>query len=97
MTVEYTRRAVADIFDIAEYYERNGAPGVGRLIAARIDEGHRADRRLAGKRQTGHARARLSRRPVGAIPYLIFYDIPQPSIIRILHIRHTSRRPWTGK
>lgn len=34
MTVEYTRRAVIDILDIADYYERNGASGIGRSIAA---------------------------------------------------------------
>jgi plasmid stabilization system protein ParE len=35
--------------------------------------------------------------PLLRYPYLIFYEITQSGTIRVLHIRHTSRRPWLGE
>jgi toxin ParE1/3/4 len=29
-------------------------------------------------------------------PYRIFYNVRE-DVVEILHIRHTSRRPWPGK
>jgi plasmid stabilization system protein ParE len=38
MTVEYAKRAVADLLSIAAYYEGTDNPGSGERIAARIEE-----------------------------------------------------------
>jgi hypothetical protein len=36
--IEYAKRAVADLLNIAAYYEGSGNPGNGDRVAARIDE-----------------------------------------------------------
>ncbi len=97
MTVEYVRRAVIDVRNIAEYYEDVGTAGLGDRIAthlgeviARIEAYPRSGRPVSG-------RAGLRLVSVRRYPYLIFYEIPEPGTVRILHIRHTSRRPWSGE
>lgn len=97
MTVEYSRRAVADILDIADYYERNGVRGAGPLISARIAE---VIARLSAWPESGRLVARergLRVVPLVRYPYLVFYEVPRPGMVRILHIRHASRRSWMGK
>jgi plasmid stabilization system protein ParE len=96
MTVDYTRRAVADLIDITAYYEGLGAAGIGGSIAARIDE---VIARIevwpeSGKRVAQDHSLRLV--PLIRFPHLIFYEVAGAGTIRILHIRHASRRPWTG-
>jgi toxin ParE1/3/4 len=96
MTVDYTRRAVVDIFDIADYYERNGALGLGRFVAVRIDD---VIARIVAWPDSGKLVMRergIRSVPLVRYPYVIFYEVAGPGTIRIVHIRHTSRRPWTG-
>jgi len=97
MTVEYTNKAVADLHSIAAYYEGLGIAGLGDRIAARFDE---IIARIDARPQTGRqvpARPGTRAASVLRYPYLIYYEIPEPGIVRILHIRHTSQLPWPGE
>jgi plasmid stabilization system protein ParE len=96
MTVEYARRAVADLLSITEFYEDAGSPGVGRRIAARIDE---IVARLELWPESGRlvqAEQGLRVVPLISFPYLVFYEPTGGGGIRILLVRHASRRPWSG-
>jgi plasmid stabilization system protein ParE len=94
MKVDYTNRAVADLLSITAYYEGVGSPGVGARIAAQIDE---VVERIAAWPESGKLVMKgqgLRVIPLRRYPYLIFYEIFEPETVRVLHIRHTSRRPW---
>jgi plasmid stabilization system protein ParE len=96
MTVEYSRRALDDIRDIAAYYAGSDRPVVGEAVATRIEEvvvrleqAPRSGRRLADREDIRVA-------PLLRYSYNIFYTLIGETV-RIVHIRHTSRRPWTGR
>lgn len=93
MRVEYSKRAFADLRQIAAYYTQSGNSAVAARISGRIEE-------LVVR----IARAPLSGRPViqrpgvrvallRSYPYKIFYRVTRDTI-RIVHIGHTSRRPY---
>ena len=93
MNVEYSKRAVSDLRQIAAYHARSDDVGVGEKIAAGIRE---LVSRIAQAPQRG--------RPVAQRPgvrvillvryrYKIFYR-GAGTTVRIIHIRHMSRRPW---
>ncbi len=95
MRVEYSRRAVADILRIAEESRNYGevaAEGLERRLRETI------------ARLAGHPRAapEVEKRPGVHVlpliryPFRVFYRV-FPDRVLILHIRHTSRRPWKGR
>lgn len=95
MKVEYARQALSDLRDIAAYYAACDNPAIAAKIAARIQE---AVARIAAAPNSG--RPVVERSHVHIIPVLhfrynifYFYEV-SGEMIRILHIRHTSRRPW---
>jgi len=95
MKVEYSRRAVADLRKISADSRRTFGNRVVEALESRI-------RTVV---------ERISREPLSApkveqlpgihvvslirYPFKIFYRIIDDRI-RILHIRHTARRPWRG-
>ena len=93
MRVEYSKRAVADLRQIAAYYNRSGNPALAERVAARIQE---VVARIAEFPVSGRA---VPQRPgVRVVPllsyrYKIFYRVIRDSVL-IVHIRHTSRRPY---
>jgi plasmid stabilization system protein ParE len=93
MRVEYSKRAIADLRQIAAYYARSGSAAIADRVATRIQE---VVAQISG--------SPLSGRSVGSRPgvrvvllvsyrYKIFYRVAGDAI-RIIHIRHTSRRPY---
>jgi len=93
MRVEYSKRAIADLRNIAAYYDRFGNPAVGERIAARIQE---VVIQISGSPLSG--RAVVQRPGVRVVllvnyRYKIFYRVAG-NTIRIIHIRHTSRQPY---
>ena len=96
MTVEYSRRALIDLRDIAAYYASSDHPAVGEAVANRIEEVaarlQRAPR--SGRRLTDREDVRVA--PLLRYSYNVFYTLTGQTV-RIVHIRHTSRRPWTGR
>ena len=95
MKAEYSRRALSDLRDIAAYYASSDNPAGGDGVADRIQE---VVTRLLRVPQSGRP---VSERPgVRVAPLLryrwnIFYSV-KGETLRIVHIRHTSRRPWPG-
>ena len=93
MKVEYSNRATADLRKVsADAYEYGEAVTVAveariRAIVAHIAEHPEAAPQVA-ERPNVHVV------PLVRFPYKIFYRRLEDRV-RILHIRHTSRRPWT--
>jgi toxin ParE1/3/4 len=93
MRVDYSKRAVADLRQIAAYYARSGNPAVAEGIAARVQE---VVAQITGSPLSGRSVAQKSGVRVVLLVnyrYKIFYRVAGGSI-RIIHIRHTSRRPY---
>lgn len=93
MRVEYSKRAISDIRQIAAYYSRSGNPVVAERIVARIQE---VVTQITGSPLSG--RSVVQRPGVRVVllinyRYKIFYRVAGDTI-RIIHIRHTSRRPY---
>ena len=93
MIVEYSRRAVADLNEISEYYEEHAGERVAAAIAdrieavvARISKAPESAQRLAG-------RPGIRVVPLRRYPYKIFYKVGVDRIM-VLHIRHSSRKDW---
>jgi toxin ParE1/3/4 len=93
MRVEYSRRAVSDIRQIVAYYDRSGNPAIAERIAARIQEvvTHVAASPLSGRSVVQRPGVRVV--VLVNYRYKIFYRVAG-NMIRIIHIRHTSRRPY---
>ena len=93
MRVEYSKRATSDLRQIAAYYAHSGNPAVAVRIVARMQE---VAAHITGSPLSGRP---VDQRPgVGVVllvnyRYKIFYRVAGDAI-RIIHIRHTSRRPY---
>jgi toxin ParE1/3/4 len=96
MNVVYSPRAARDLEAIAAYHHAVAGSRIAAAIGARIEY---VISRIA---EHPHSAPRvLERRGVRVAlvlryPYKIFYRI-RGDKIEILHIRHTARRPWTGR
>jgi plasmid stabilization system protein ParE len=93
MKVEYSKRALSDLREIAAYFATLDDPSVGDRLAARIQQ---VAARIALLPQSGRPVAQrpgVRVVPLLRYPYLIFYAVSGDAV-RILHIRHTARRPW---
>src|SRR5262245_40002168 len=91
MRIRYTRRAFADREAIYEYYDRRSpetARDIKAFIKKRISDLSCFPERYPLNEELG-ARAFV----LGRYPYIVYYRIRNYEI-SILHIRHTSRRPW---
>jgi toxin ParE1/3/4 len=91
MKVRHTPRALADreeIFSYLDQRNQQAARDVIALIKRRIEE--LADQPYKGRPADRGGIHTLWIRPY---PYRVYYRIDGDDVI-ILHIRHTSRRPW---
>ena len=93
MRVEYSKRALADLRQIAVYYARSGNSASADRIAERIQEiiARIAVSPLSGRAVVVRPGVRVALLP--SYRYKIFYRIARDAI-PILHIRRTSRRPY---
>jgi toxin ParE1/3/4 len=93
MRVEYSKRAVADLRKVSAD-SRSFGEDVTAAVEARIHEviGHIADYPEAAAPVRDRPGMRVI--PLIRYPYKVFYRILEGRV-RILHIRHTARRPWT--
>lgn len=95
MRAEYSRRAVADIRRMAE-----DSLDYGKLAAEGLE--NRLQETIARLIEHPRAAPEIETRPGVYVlpliryPYKLFYRV-FPDRILILHIRHTSRRPWKGR
>jgi len=95
MKVEYTNRATRDLLNIASISRQQ----FGDSAAAEIEQ---LVRKLVEQiRANPRSRPNVVGRPqvhVAALvryPFKMFYRVLEDRI-RILHVRHTSQRPWEG-
>jgi toxin ParE1/3/4 len=95
MNVEYTRRSLADLRKIASDSRAFGDQ-VAYAVELRILRviAHIAQNPKAGAPVTERPGMRVV--PLIRYPYKIFYRILKDRV-KILHIRHTARKPWTTK
>jgi toxin ParE1/3/4 len=92
MRLTYRQRALGDLDDIFQYLQKRNPVGARNVLRA-INGAIRAIAELpeASERTSNpHIRVRL----VAEYRYKIFYRIVDADTIRIIHIRHASRRPW---
>jgi len=92
MRIRYTPRSRDDLDSIFSYLEEHSPAAAARVkrLIEQVIKGL-ADFPEIGPATEFGARVLL----VGRFPYRIFYRI-RAQDIEILHIRHTSRRPWPG-
>jgi toxin ParE1/3/4 len=88
----YSRRALADLNEIATYYSASASPAIAASIERRlvdvIDRICHAPQAAPRVSQRSHVRVVA----VVRYPFRIFYRT-RDDTIDILYIRHTSRRP----
>jgi plasmid stabilization system protein ParE len=92
MKVEYSKRAVADIRKLSAHSLAFGDV-VARALEARIQAVVEQVRTHPESRPAVIQRPGVRVALLGPYPYKLFYRI-LPDRIRIVHIRHTARRPW---
>jgi toxin ParE1/3/4 len=92
MRVRYSFKALADVDEIRKYLEQRSPTGAFNVVQA-INASVRsiADHPYAFER-TSDPQIRM--KVVRPYRYKIFYSIIGDDTVEILHIRHTSRRPW---
>jgi toxin ParE1/3/4 len=93
MRVEYSKRALGDLRQIAAHYARSGNSATAERIAERIQQviARVAASPLSGRAVVGRPGVRVALLP--DYRYKIFYRVAGDAI-RIVHVRHTSRRPY---
>jgi toxin ParE1/3/4 len=93
MRVRYTPEASSDRERILEYL-RDRSPGGATNVAASIRQ---VIAQLGDQPYSGYRTDNPDVRVIFVVryPYKIFYRV-RDDIVEILHIRHTSRRAWTG-
>jgi plasmid stabilization system protein ParE len=96
MKLEYSNRALADLRKLSAGSQAT----FGHRVAAALETRIRAI--VEQIRQAPESAPRVEQRPGVRVvpliryPYKIFYRIADDTV-RILHIRHTSRRPWENE
>jgi len=93
MKVEYSKRAIADLRRIADYHTRLDDPKVAERIAARIQEVVQSLTRLPDRGRPVVQRPGVRVVLLVQYRYKIFYRVAGETV-RIVHVRHTSRRQW---
>ena len=92
MRLVYSRRALADLDEIATYYTANASPEIAYSIGRRLEEVIDRISRNPQAAPSVSQRSQVRAAAVVRYPFRIFYRVRKDTI-DILHIRHTSRRP----
>jgi plasmid stabilization system protein ParE len=95
MKVEFTNRALVDLHKISADSRAMFGDAVARTLEARLRDviQHIAAHPEAAPRVIERPGMRVF--PLIRYPYRIFYRVLGDRV-RILHIRHTARRPWAA-
>jgi len=95
MKVRYSRRAAHDLESIREYVASRSPRGAASVLAAIFlaIEFIRRNPLAAEHTPIGDVRAKTVRK----YRFKIFYRVvAADDTVEIVHVRHTSRRPWVG-
>jgi toxin ParE1/3/4 len=93
MTIRFAPRARRDLEEIREYLEMRSPAGARNVLRAIKDAVRFVGEHPLASEQTDDPAIRV--KIVLAYRYKIFYRV-RGSVIEIVHVRHTSRRPWLG-
>jgi toxin ParE1/3/4 len=96
MKIEYSKRALADLRNASAYSRAAFGDIVAVALEVRIREAIEQIRHAPERAPCLEQRRDVRMMPLVYYPYKIFYRILGDAI-RILHIRHASRRPWGGE
>jgi toxin ParE1/3/4 len=91
MRVRFTPRARRDLEEIREYLETRSPPGARNVLQALAGAVRIVSEQPYASVRTDDPDVRV--KLVLRYRYKIFYRI-RDDMIEILHVRHTSRRPW---
>jgi len=93
MKVRYRRLALRDIEEILQFLQPRSPSGANTVLKAIYNGiGQIADYPYSGTERTSDPDIRV--KVIGRYRYKIFYSVISSETIEIIHIRHTSRRPW---
>jgi toxin ParE1/3/4 len=92
MRVRYTPRARDDLRSILAYVQQQSPQGARNVARAAHKTIGLIGQFPGSGRLAGEQGIRVL--PVGRYPYLIYWNVESDEVW-IVHIRHTSRRPWT--
>lgn len=95
MKVEYSNRAVSDLRKISAYTRRTFGGRVAESLEVRIRSIVDRIGREPLSAPKVEQRPGLHVVPLIRYPFKIFYRVLDDRV-KIVHIRHTSRRPWSG-
>ena len=93
MKVEYSNRAIADLQKVSADSRTQFGSRVAAALEARIRSMVEQIREAPESAPRVEHRPGVRVMPLVRYPYKIFYRVIGETV-RILHIRHTSRRPW---
>jgi len=91
----YSRRALADLDEIANYYSINASSALARSVERRLIQAIERICLMPEAAPRVSQRSHIRAIAVVRYPFRIFYRLRNGNI-DILHIRHTSRRPATS-
>jgi plasmid stabilization system protein ParE len=94
MKVRYTPRAFAERERIFLYLDERSPRAAERIIGRIVQRIRALEHNPYSGRKTD--RGELYTFWVAATPYRVYYRIDGEDVI-IIHIRHTSQRPWRGE
>lgn len=96
MKVRYSRRAVADLESIQEYLNKRSVRGAANVLAAIYLSIEFIRRNPQASERTTIAGVRA--KTVRKYRFKLFYRmVASDHAVEIVHVRHTSRRPWRGE
>jgi len=95
MKVRYSRRAAHDLDTIRDYLSERSLRGAANVLAAIYLAIEFIRRNPQAAEETSIAAVRV--KVVRKYRFRIFYRVLEhDDTIEIVHVRHTSRRPWIG-
>ena len=92
MTVRYTPQARADIAQVYRYLHERSPSGAANVLRAIYAGAQFIAEHPQASQRTDNPMVRV--KIVRRYRYKIFYRIVDDRTVEILHVRHTSRRPW---
>lgn len=94
MRIQYRARSLADIDEIFNYIEKRSPAGAAKVLQAIFEGVERISENPYAWQMTDDTEVRVFL--LQRYRYKIFYVIVGQDTVEILHVRHTSRRPWTA-
>ena len=95
MKIQYRARSLADIDEIFSYLEKRSPSGALNVLQAIFAGVQSIAENPHAWQATDDAEIRVKTLP--RYSYKIFYTILDHDTVEIIHVRHTSRRPWVRR